>query len=68
MTWEAFLKDYHMQRRTRKYGFIDKNGSFVIPPQYERARSFYEGRAAVQLNKKWGFIDKNGDGRGSGGI
>jgi hypothetical protein len=36
----------------------------VIKPQYEDARGFGEGLAAVKMggkyNHKWGFIDKNG--------
>jgi WG containing repeat len=43
-----------------KWGFVDKSFKFVIPPQYELAVEFAEGRAAVQLNHKWGFIDASG--------
>ena len=43
-----------------KYGFIDKSGKFAIEPQYDYARNFSEGLAAVALGKKWGYIDKNG--------
>lgn len=54
------------------YGFIDTSGEFNTPPQYDDARSFYEGYAAVaiancrlELNKnvknsiglKWNFIN-----------
>ena len=44
-----------------KKGYIDKNGSVIIPFKYEDAWSFSEGLAAVKLNGKWGFIDKNGN-------
>ncbi|WP_235595316.1 WG repeat-containing protein [Leptospira weilii] len=44
-----------------KYGYIDKTGKFIIPSQFDNARSFSEGLAAVQIGKKWGFIDKTGN-------
>ncbi len=43
-----------------KYGFIDKNGDFVIKPKFDDAWYFREGLAAVELNGKYGFIDKSG--------
>src|SRR5688500_8297711 len=46
--------------QNKGWGFIDKNGTLVIPPQFESALSFSEGLAAVLLDDKWGFIDKNG--------
>jgi len=32
----------------------------VIPPQYDRARDFSEGLAAVKIGDKWSFIDATG--------
>ncbi|EAH9640326.1 WG repeat-containing protein, partial [Campylobacter coli] len=43
-----------------KYGFIDKNGEFVIKPNFDDAWYFREGLAKVGLNGKYGFIDKSG--------
>ena len=47
-----------------KYGYIDKVGRFVINPQFEMARQFWNGLAAVRVNKygesKWGYIDEAG--------
>lgn len=40
------------------FGFI-RNGASVIAPQYDDARRFSEGLAAVKKNGKWGFIDSN---------
>jgi len=42
------------------WGFIDKTGAMVIPPQFESALGFREGLAPVVIDDKWGFIDKNG--------
>ena len=43
-----------------KWGFIDKQGRMVIPPQFEHAQYFSEGLAAAKQGGKWGFIDKQG--------
>ncbi|KAK3582429.1 hypothetical protein CHS0354_023975 [Potamilus streckersoni] len=43
-----------------KVGFININGDFVIPPQYDETGSFYDGAARVKVDKKWGYIDKSG--------
>jgi WG containing repeat len=52
-----------------KFGYIDKSGKFVIPPQFEDAFSFHEGRAIVGIGEKRSnpemvdhvaYIDKSG--------
>lgn len=43
-----------------KWGFIDKTGKWVIPPQFDYAEDFSEGLAAVELNKKIGYVDVAG--------
>ena len=40
-----------------KWGFINKDGVFLIQPEYTDARSFSNGFAAVCENEQWGFID-----------
>jgi outer membrane protein assembly factor BamB len=42
------------------YGYIKKDGTMTIHPQFEKAMPFKEGLAAVMVNGKWGFINKNG--------
>ena len=44
-----------------KFGFIDKDGNFVIEPKYDAVRPFFEGLAAVCIDDKWGYIDKKGN-------
>jgi len=39
---------------------VDKEGKVIISPQYEEARSFSYGYAAVKKDGKWGFIDTSG--------
>jgi hypothetical protein len=42
------------------WGYIDESGETAIYPQYEAARPFVEGLAAVRVLGKWGFIDGEG--------
>ncbi|NLB42198.1 MAG: WG repeat-containing protein, partial [Clostridiales bacterium] len=48
-----------------KYGFIDKDGSFLIEPQFDGTHGFSEGLAPVLTGNdtygKWGFIDLTGE-------
>lgn len=43
------------------YGFIDKQGNFVIKPHFDLAQSFSEGLAAFEIGDKWGYIDLQGN-------
>jgi hypothetical protein len=43
-----------------KWGFVDAEGEFVIPPRYDDARSFAFGLAAVRLGGRWAYIDGEG--------
>jgi hypothetical protein len=40
--------------------FIDTTGAVVTSEDYDGARSFSEGLAAVKKGEKWGYIDKAG--------
>jgi hypothetical protein len=45
-----------------KHGFIDVNGRIVIPPTFEHARGFFDGRAVQRWRCKWtgdGVISTN---------
>ena len=44
-----------------KYGFADKMGNLVIPPQFDQALGFSEGVAAVKIDGRYGYIDKTGE-------
>ncbi|MCI4671599.1 MAG: WG repeat-containing protein [Bacteroidia bacterium] len=43
-----------------KWGYINLKGHFIINPQYENARGFREGFAAVKSGGLWGYIRENG--------
>jgi predicted DNA-binding WGR domain protein len=53
-----------------RWGYMDRNGGFAIPPRFEIARDFSEGRAAVgEITRRsygipdgrWGYIDRRGE-------
>ena len=44
-----------------KWGYINKIGEVIIPPQFDKAYRFYEGLARVKIYNKWGFINKRGE-------
>jgi hypothetical protein len=48
-------------RVANSYGYIDKQGNFVIPPQFAHAQEFSEGLAwVVTPDGKVGWIDSSG--------
>lgn len=45
---------------TGKWGFVNIDGDIVITPQFDEAKSFSNGLAAVAIDGQWGFIDEQG--------
>jgi len=56
----SFSEGLAYVRRNGESQFIDKEGNTKITGQWEAAKQFSEGMAAVQIDKKWGFIAKDG--------
>lgn len=52
--WIAF------QNADGQWGFVDRDGAVMIEPQYQNARSFSAGLAAVYDGAAWGFINEAG--------
>ena len=48
------------ENKSGKYGFITKKGLYKIPPMYQLAFNFYQGRAQIVIDNNFYFIDKNG--------
>ncbi len=42
------------------HGYIDENGVFVIPPQFDVAGAFNDGVAVVSVDDEYGVIDASG--------
>jgi hypothetical protein len=47
--------------KSKKYGFIDKKGVFIIEPKFESAFPFSEGLAVIQIGDKYGYINTEGE-------
>lgn len=47
--------------RAGKWGYVDRDGTWQTPPQWDRARDFHEGRALVGSASGWGIIDQAGN-------
>ncbi len=47
---------------TGKWGYVDRENKWIIPPQFDRADDFYAPHnvAVVQKGRRWGYIDTNG--------
>src|SRR4030042_1078127 len=43
-----------------KWGYIDKSGTIVITPQFDKVRFFSDSLAVVRIGVKWGYIDTSG--------
>lgn len=53
---------YALSKKADYFGYIDENAKEAIPYEYDDARNFSEGLAAVYDSGKqrWGYIDKQG--------
>jgi hypothetical protein len=58
--WPEFSEGLAAVGYRGRKGFIDENGNFVIPFQYNKADNFHEGLAAIQKDWRWGYIDRKG--------
>ncbi|RYZ22054.1 MAG: WG repeat-containing protein [Chitinophagaceae bacterium] len=43
------------------YGFIDKQGQWILPPKYKTAYPFYKGTAVVKTNDRFELFNKSGN-------
>ncbi len=47
-------------KRAGKWGFINRGGKIVIPPQFDEVGEFFQGRARVRVGERWGYVDPTG--------
>jgi len=52
---------YRQDETTKKYGFMDTTGTFVIAPQFDKANSFINNKAWVKSGDKEFFINTKGE-------
>lgn len=45
----------------QKYGYINKQGEWVVKPKYDEAAEFKNGVAEVVIQEKYGYINTKGD-------
>lgn len=49
------------ERKTKRWGYVDRSGAWVIEPQFESAAPFAEGLAIVETyGDQYGFVDATG--------
>jgi len=53
--------DYRRARVGGQYGYRNPEGTMVIPPRFEQAWYFSDGRARIRKDGQWGFINRDGD-------
>lgn len=49
-----------VERKELACGYLNASGSWLIPPQYERASAWVDGVAAVKSGKEWLVIQQDG--------
>ena len=54
---KAFVDDYAAYRAGGFWGYVGTDGSIIIGPQYEDAKSFSNGVGAVKTGERWYLIN-----------
>jgi len=57
--WD-FSEGLAQVKKGDKWGYINKEGIFIVEPQFEEGGYFSEGFALIKKDNKWGYIKKNG--------
>ena len=60
-TFSTLAQELALVRANDMFGYINKDGEYVIEPQFELAMSFSGSFAAVLQGEKWGFINTSGE-------
>lgn len=47
-------------KETKKHGFINESGEWIVKPIYDKTEKFRDGFAKMKLDKKEGLIDETG--------
>lgn len=49
-----------VQAPNGRWGFVNTNQQWVIPPRFEEVKDFKGGKAPAKMNGRWGFINRQG--------
>lgn len=60
MVVKKFVGGFAFAQEAGKWGFIDKDGKWLVDAKYEAVKNFNEGIALVRLGGLWGALDKTG--------
>lgn len=55
------LVQVQRNHRDRTWGYLDKNGTFMIDPLYDETKPFTDGCGIVRINEHWGIVGTNRD-------
>lgn len=58
--YDEFNKDPDKVFWNKKWGYIQADGKLLTTAQFNGAKPFSEGLAAVRVGKSWGYLDKAG--------
>lgn len=47
--------------RQSRFGLINSNGNWVVPPRFEHVQTLHDGLAVVAQNGKWGAVNESGE-------
>lgn len=59
--WDFNDKGITYAKQGRSIGFINKNGEWIVEPEYKEVRPFKSGLAPVYYKRDWGYINLNGE-------
>src|SRR5580698_7392931 len=51
---------FYLIKRSRSWGYVDRQGHVVIPAQFADAEDFFSGLAAVRVGDLWGYLSASG--------
>jgi hypothetical protein len=57
---EPFVNGFSKVLKDGNFTFVNSNGQTIGLPQFQSARNFSNGLAAVKLQDLWGFINETG--------
>jgi hypothetical protein len=56
-----FNVGFAIAAKNDKYGFIDKTGKWILPPEFDFVENFAKGLAVVEKEGLYGIADNSGE-------